>query len=463
MKVNISFKILILITVLWSCSPAEIMHEEVDETLTPIDSTINTFIKSKQLVGLTYGVFCKGEAYTKFFGVTNLNTQEAVNDTTIFSIASLTKQFTAVAIMQLVDKGAIKLTDSIFKYLDVEDKLGNLTIHQLLSHQSGLPSDISYPKINEFAHEKCNMDTLLKWMSFYNKGIIPGEEQIYSNSGYFLLGLVIEKISKSTYQNYIKKNIFDEVGMKNSCFLNIYDTISNLAVGYMLGRNDSLFEGDVYDRTWSFAAADINASISDIVLWNKRLHHEKSLLTTKSYNYLITPNILSNGLETKYGKGFFIDNINGIKVIGHSGALPGFGAFVLYAPEYDVSCVVLANTLGIPQLISGTTKRIIKTLVNKTIPTEPTTKYPSKHKLLKYIGKYKSKSVGMELEIVEIEDSLYLLDGSKQLLIPSKTKLKTWNTINNRITFNIKNDDVISLYLDDTHYCVLFEKNEKSR
>jgi len=196
-----------------------------------------------------------------------------------YLIGSITKQFTALAIMQLVEKGLVDLEAPITKYLpDYPKETGDkVTIHHLLRHSSGVPSYTDDAELMGRRTMPGSLEEILAVFKDEPLDFEPGSQYQYSNSGYALLGMVIEAASGKSYEDYIKENIFDVIGMANSGYAHHDLIIPDRAVGYTEGDNDELINAYVVHASWPFSAGALYSTVEDMLLWDQALYTEKLL------------------------------------------------------------------------------------------------------------------------------------------------------------------------------------------
>jgi|SRR5690554_358882 len=288
--------------------------------------------------------------YTKGFGMANMEWDIPNAPNTKHRLGSITKQFTAMLILQLAQAGKIDLQAPITKYLpDYPNKNGDkITTHHLLTHTSGIPNYTSFPDF--FKNESRNPYTpteFVKKFSEMDLEFSPGEKFSYSNSGYFLLGVLIEKISGKTYEEMLQENIFIPLNMKDSGYDHHETILKNRATGYE--KNGSNFENSKYiDMSIPYAAGSLYSTVEDLYLWDQGLYTNK-LLSKKSMDLFFKEYIKAGG--GFYGYGWFIgseqigNTENRIETIGHGGGINGFNTLITRAPS-DKSLIVLLNNTG---------------------------------------------------------------------------------------------------------------------
>ena len=313
----------------------EISHKE-SQLEYKLDSALIKNFKPNE-PGCAILVSKKGQIlYKKAFGMANLELNVPMSSDMVFGIASITKQFTAIAIMQLVEKNKIKLQDSINKYIaDYPTHGYNITIEHLLTHTSG---------INDFMAIE-NFDSIVKRIEYNNPmdfinvfkkesmDFAPGTKWNYSNSGYFLLGYIIEKASGITYQQYIEENILKPAGMTNTYSNDYRKIITNRVTGY--GKDDNGFTNPlILNSTVAYSAGSLLSTVEDMFNYYQVLNSYK-LVSKESLEKTRTRYKLSDGKETNYGYGIEVGDW-GVPVIYHIGGGSGFFTLQLYFPDQDI-------------------------------------------------------------------------------------------------------------------------------
>jgi CubicO group peptidase (beta-lactamase class C family) len=294
--------------------------------------------------GVTVLVAKDGEIlYDRAFGLADAELKVPMNSGNIFRIGSITKQFTAVAILQLVSKGEIAIEDDITKYLkDYPTHGHSITIEHLLTHTSGIKS---YTSMSDFMSNQIKTDMTPEELVdvFDNEPMdfAPGDQFRYNNSGYVLLGYIIEKVSGMSYEKYIEENIFKPLGLDNSYYGSASRIIENRARGYEK-NGDTLLNADYLSMTLPYAAGSLLSTTHDLSRWTEAVMNgevvDKALLEKAHTSF-----ILDNGSETNYGYGWSLRSILGSPTIEHDGGINGFLTSGIYLPEEKVYVAVLSN------------------------------------------------------------------------------------------------------------------------
>lgn len=279
--------------------------------------------------------------YRKAFGMANLELKVQMKPESVFQLASITKQFTSVAILILMEQGKLTLQDPLSKYI-ADYPLGNeITIHHLLNHTSGIKDYTRIPELRAKTRLDISPEEMISNFKNLPLEFNPNEKREYSNSGYFLLGYIIEKLSSMSYEDFIQKNIFDKLDMKNSYYANTYKIIPNRANGYQFYEGN--YENAEYmSATIPYAAGSLMSTIDDMFLWHKAIH-KNILISEKSKQMAFTNHTLTNGKHSDYGYGWFINEIAGVTTIEHPGGINGFSASGIYLPDTNIYVIVLSN------------------------------------------------------------------------------------------------------------------------
>jgi CubicO group peptidase (beta-lactamase class C family) len=282
--------------------------------------------------------------YKKGFGLANMEWNIPNATDTKFRLGSITKQFTATLILQLVEQGKIKLDGKLIDYLpDYRKDTGEkITIHHLLTHTSGIPSYTGLPGF--FQNVSRNPFTVEDFVKKYTSGNLefePGSKFAYNNSGYFLLGAIIEKVTGKTYEQVLKETIFDPIGMKNSGYDNWKTILGKRATGY--SDTPRGYETAAYlDMSIPYAAGSLYSTVEDLYLWDQALYGDK-ILSPASKELMFKANL------NNYGYGFVMrktqlgPNKFEVPVIQHGGGINGFNTTLIRMVDQKRLVVLLDN------------------------------------------------------------------------------------------------------------------------
>jgi CubicO group peptidase (beta-lactamase class C family) len=282
--------------------------------------------------------------YKKGFGLANMEWNIPNAPDTKFRLGSITKQFTATLILQLVEQGKIKLDGKLIDYLpDYRKDTGEkVTIHHLLSHTSGIPSYTALPGFAQnISRNPFTVDDFVKKYTSGDLEFEPGTKFAYNNSGYFLLGAIIEKVTGKPYEQVVKENIFDPIGMKNSGYDHWGTIISKRATGYT--KSPAGYDTAPYlDMSIPYAAGSLYSTVEDLYLWDQAMYGDK-ILSAKSKELMLKPNL------NDYAYGLFIrtatlgPNKLAVPTVFHNGGINGFNTSMLRIPGEKRLIVLLDN------------------------------------------------------------------------------------------------------------------------
>lgn len=309
-----------------------------------LDRLVTKYHQLRQFHGAVLVANEKGVILKKGYGFANREWQVPNTPDTKFRIASITKQFTSMVIMQLVAEGRLELDDALTKHLpDYRKDTGDrVTIAHLLSHTSGIPSYTSLPGF--FEHESRNPSTVSDFVKKFASGDLqfePGTKYAYNNSGYFLLGAIIEKVTGKTYAQALQERIFGPLGMKSSGYDVSATVLSKRASGYDF-KPDGYANAAYLDMTVPYAAGALYSTVEDLYLWDRALYLD-TLLPAPLKQRMFTP-VLNN-----YAYGWAVrpltlhDGKTELFNLSHSGGIHGFSSLIVRVPERKELVVLLDN------------------------------------------------------------------------------------------------------------------------
>ncbi len=310
------------------------LHPELRPAL---DDRIKGIMERQHIPGMAIVVMKNGLVIERRgYGIADRATQTTVGADTKFPIGSVTKQFTAAAVMLLVEEGKLDLDQPISQYLsDLPTAWQPLTLRQLLNHTSGLSESYDYGKVKQ----------PIDLLKFGNPKLDfpPGEAWMYSNTGFLVAGLIIEKVSGQSYTDFMRDRIFQPLGMTNTQAE--LSTVPNLATGYFWndrGWNRQLDKQDLTGWQWAHAAGNIISTVTDMTQWLAALNDRK-LLKPSSYEQLWANATLKNGRSTDYGLGWGVNQFNGHAKTIHGGSVSGYASGLVRFPNDRIDVVVLTN------------------------------------------------------------------------------------------------------------------------
>lgn len=406
---TLMFQTLLLLLIIFSSSPLQ--AQKPDKQL---DALINTEYPADE-PGITVLVARDGEViYREARGMANLELNVPMKPEMVFEIGSITKQFTAVSILMLMEQGKLSLEDDITKFIEDYPTHGHtITIHHLLTHTSGIRSYTSIEGIFEKGKQDFEPPEIIDMFKNLPMDFAPGEQYLYNNSAYFLLGYIIEKVSGMTYPEFLEINIFEPLGMDNSYFGSQRKIIKNRAYGYQ--KQDDVFVNAQYVSLKNpYAAGSIMSTVDDLLTWNTALHDHK-LVSGETVEKAFTNYTLNNEKSINYGYGWTFSKIQGSPTYEHGGGIFGYLTKVLYLPGEKVFVATLSNRddKG-PDMINA---RIAAIVIGKPYPDEKERVELDPEKLREYTGTYEFEDDAIRYIIFE-EDQLYSMrKGSSRFKI----------------------------------------------
>jgi D-alanyl-D-alanine carboxypeptidase len=301
-----------------------------------IDQCVKAEMQREKIPGLALAVIKESKVLkAQGYGWANVELNVPATKDTVFEIGSITKQFTATLVMQLVEDNKLKLNDKVRQHLPNAPATWNgITVRHLLNHTSGITNYNNLPGFE--VSKKLKADSFLQEISPYPLMFPPGQAWSYCNSAYNALGYVIERAAGKSYWQVLKTNIFDRCGMTTSQSRDARIVIPNRASGYEF-ENGALINRDA-DLTDVFAAGAIVSTVVDMMKWDPA-----RLLSQSSYEEMCKPTRLNNGRAVEYGLGLRLENYKGRKNIGHGGSTSGFSASYQKFPEDKLTVIVLCN------------------------------------------------------------------------------------------------------------------------
>jgi D-alanyl-D-alanine carboxypeptidase len=376
--------------------------------LAAIRAIVEAPITSGKVAGASVVVARQGQTIlSESFGKADLELDVPMPADASFEIGSVTKQFTAAAILLLVERGKLGLDDELTKYLpDYPTHDQRITIRHLLTHTSGIKGYTELPEFGDLMPLRKSPDTLVKLFSGKPLDFAPGENLVYNNSAFFLLGLIIEKVSGQTYADFVNANLFDKVGMPGSYYCSERAIRRHHAHGYDTFANALVLKGAI-SHVWPYSAGSICSTAADLSAWTAALHGGR-VLSADSYRAMTTPATLSDGTKTRYGFGIGLSDIRGRRAIAHGGGINGFLSEVEYYPDSGLSIVVLLNTAG-PVNPSELARDIADVVLGKVTP--PSNTYSGD--LAAFAGTFEGVGRGRPTVVtIAVEDGKLMMKGT---------------------------------------------------
>jgi len=429
-----------------------------------LDSIAGAGVRTNRAIGMVAAVVRGNDTLLmKAYGRANVEWDVPMTVDAMFEVGSIAKQFAAAAILQLRDAGKLALEDPITKWLPNLGAGGNgVTLRHLLSHTSGIFQfgEQQAFEINMFipGMPRDSAQRLVKIEPFQYP---TGTAQAYNNSGFWLLGLVVEKASGMTYEAYLEQRIFGPLGMTRSMFCNSLLNVPKRAHGYGM-QNNVIRRAPMVQYAWVFAPGAICSTAGDMVTWLQALHGGK-VVAPASYTEMTTPARLADGTAVRYGLGIKLaEDYRGVYSIGHGGTAPGFRADAAWYPAARMAVVVLMNTSPTNLSPAGVGGALAREVV--PWPRPELTWYPGDPAEL--VGRYEQvrggNQTGVVIEVSVTPDGLgFTVNGSPPQRLPWAGGLTFYPQENVTLTFRRANGEtgpVTELRRDDPGNHAIFRK-----
>jgi CubicO group peptidase (beta-lactamase class C family) len=355
--------------------------------------------------------------FTKGYGLANIEHEVPNTPQTKFRLGSITKQFTAMAILILQERGKLKVEDKIKKYLpDAPKAWDEITIRHLLTHTSGIPNYTAYPEFLKTLPVRVTLKELIGKFRDKPLDFKPGEKFKYSNSGYVVLGQVIETAAGESYASFLSKAIFTPLGMKDTGYDSLEPIIKHRASGYTRRLGILLSNCDYVDMSIPHAAGALYSTVEDLLKWDQALYAEK-LVPGKSLEAMFTP------VKDNYGYGWLIDRKHGRTRYAHGGGIMGFVTIIERYPDPKLLVVALSNLENSPVGAIGNDLTAIALGDKYVIPREPKVAKIDPALYDAYAGRYEADVPGKGKEVITVtRDASRLLcqrkGNTKVALVP---------------------------------------------
>lgn len=353
------------------------------QTAGKLDEAVQALAKDGNFMGSVLVARGDEVLLNKGYGSADLEKQIPNDPKTKFRLASVTKQFTAAAILLLEERGKLKIEDPVKNYLpDAPAAWDKITICHLLTHTSGIPGFTEFPDYSLTQMNPATPEQLVARFRDKPLEFVPGEKWNYSNSGYVLLGYLIEKVSGTSYAKFVQENIFSPLGMKDSGYDSNEDVIEHRATGYARGASGPVKAAYIH-MSIPFSAGALYSTTEDLLRWESGLFGGE-LLKAESLQKMTTP------FKSGYALGVGVLTKDGHKVISHSGGIEGFRTHLSYFPDGKYTIAVLSNletnavekiASKLADLLYGITRKPSKERTEITVPVEVLQRYVGTYEL----------------------------------------------------------------------------------
>jgi len=312
-----------------------------------IDALVQQAAGRQGVVALSVAV-ARGEEliYERAHGFADLEFAVPADAETMFRIGSVTKQFTAAGIVLLAERGKLEIDDPLTRFLpDYPTHGQEITLRQLLTHTAGVPNytDLGQPWLDQVARELTHEQLLALWKD-RELDFTPGERWRYSNSGYYLLGMVIEQVTGQRYADFVRSEFFEPLKLTRTRYDSNAEVLLNRAQGY--GWTDGRFYNDqLIGMSQPGAAGALISTAGDLVRWQIALVNGR-VVRPESYAEMTLPIYLNDGSEHPYGMGLSLAEVAGQPCVSHGGGIFGFNSWLGYFPDQKLSIAVISNSEG---------------------------------------------------------------------------------------------------------------------
>ncbi len=395
-------------------------------------------LKTKVTPGIAVLVAKDGNVlYRRGFGYADVKNKIPATPDTKFRIGSVTKQFTAAAILKLQENNLLSVNDKLSKFIPDFPRGNEVSIHQLLTHISGIHSYTSHEDFINKVTAPISPDTLVNAIKKDSFDFKPGDRWMYNNSAYFILGYIISKVSGMPYADYLKKTFFEPLHMNNTGVHYAGIKLEHEAKG-ITKKDNQYVEGTNWDMSWAGGAGALYSTVDDLLKWNQALYGGK-VLSKQSLDAALTPVVLNNGEKAipNYGYGLGILKYRGENVVGHSGGLNGFLTQLQYFPDEKLTVVMFVNTSE-PEVLFDPNKIAEAFLWNKMDKQISLVESAVKPKnLQQYAGRYDLAGIGVITVTTEGDKIFSQISGqAKYEIFPAAEDEFFWKVVEAKIKFS---------------------------
>jgi len=411
-----------------------------------LDSIASAPVKSGSVTGLAVAVV-KGRdtLLMRGYGLADLENQVPVTPQTVFRIGSITKQFTSAAVMQLVEQDKINLDDDITKYLPNVPAHGRrVLVRHLLNHTSGIPSytDVG-PRFATVMRLDLAHDSLVAIVARDSLMFEPGTHFYYNNTGYYVLGMLLEKVTGKPYGDYLAERLFTPNGLTSTMYCGTRRLIPHRAQGYERTSN-GFVNADFISMDLPYAAGSLCSTVGDLVAWTGKLASGQ-IVAASSYREMTTPVRFATGRPMTYGFGLSADTLGGRRIISHGGGINGFTSQLTYVPQDSIVVAALGNTASeAPGVVANAIVRALLGL--PTVAAQTPKELPlTAEERARYVGTYdQTRPDGTKRRIRILEENgqlMFRVDSARvgRLLSQGSHVFAIAAPIGGRITFDVVN------------------------
>lgn len=393
---------------------AQELQVDLDRLEHVADSVALHHIASDVTPGMTVAVARDGEIlFQEGYGVADAEMGVAATPATVYRIGSITKQFTAAVVMQLIEQGELSLEDRLTDYLPEYPAQGHrVTIRHLLNHTSGIRS---YTGLGEtfwsVSRLDLSEDELVDLFDELALDFEPGAEYRYNNSAYYLLGVIVGEVTGTPYPDHLEESLLAPLGLDRTLYCDNTRIVPERAEGYAYSEDGELVNAEYISMANPGAAGAMCSTVGDLVRWTELLH-DGDVVSPSSLEAMTTPTVLTAGDTTSYGFGLGLGELEGHRKIHHGGGINGFSSYLAHYPAESLTIAVLTNSDGgDPAAIEDALARTIFGLPFEVVADLPLTD----EAMRRYVGRYVLISGSEELPIrVYVEEGHLMVQAEGQ-------------------------------------------------
>ena len=413
-----------------------------------LDSAARAHVEHAMVAGVSVAVVRGGDTLLeRGYGYADLEwrIRTPQDASASYEIGSMTKQFTAAAIMQLVEEGKLDLDADFTDYLTDFDAQGHVVpLRRLLDHTSGIKGITEMPVFVDLSKQDLPRDTLVSLVEAEPFQFEPGTAQIYNNSAFIFLGHIIERVSGESYEEYVQEHLFDELGMDDSYYCSESAIREHRAHGYD-GSPEGLQRKGYLDHAWPYAAGSLCSTAGDLILWNQALHGG-SVVSQASYRAMTTPMPLVDGTPLEYAMGLGVGDRAGARVIDHGGGINGYSSEGRYYPDEELTIIVLQNSTGGqgPRELAA----VFAELILGPVPVPVAVDYAGDLDVL--VGEYIGPALGTDLRMLVSRDGdqlVFTTRGQANGQRPLHVGNGIWKIGETRFSFDVIADRAVELMM----------------
>ena len=376
-----------------------------------VDAISEAAIRELQLPSLSIAITRGSRVLlAKAYGLADMENTVKASERTVYRIGSVTKQFTAASILRLVDQRKLSLDDRLAQYLpSLQTRMRNVSIRQLLNHTSGIRSFTAIPVFASKERLDLNDDELLAVFQNETFDFDPGANFLYNNSAYYLLAMVIERVSGREYRDYMRDNVFAPLGLADTMACDDDRLISRRARGYRLSAG-ALQNAPYISMAPPKGGGNLCSTALDLAKWTQALV-EGRVISRESYRLMTEPGTLNDGRRIAYGLGLFLSSFDGRPEVSHGGGIVGFTGFLGAFPNDDLIVATLTNSDTAHLYDGHLARRIAGAALERPRPVLPVVTV-DKTALDRFVGNYR---LGSAVIMVEQDGSRLVVTGENSV------------------------------------------------